>query len=455
MLNPDSVLDRLDQILAAHRGVDEYTVVAAGGERRVRNHRGDEQFEETLRVDAVVHRDLLGGRGSARLRVDARSARDQDALRAAVERAAQEAALGRGPEWSLPPPSAPARVSVADVRIAYEPAQALAELAAEIAVIERASGRDALWQVALERWHIALRDSHPQAGSYDSTLVTLTGVDRATGEPIAVRARALDQLDWAGAAAAAAARGRMRQRAQPLGAALSDVIFEQGALVPISELSVAPERHPPAPGAVDEQVRELAQFGWLGPLLLQAQAGWLRRGLARYQPGQSIYAGGAPAAGADGLSLSSDATSAQGLRCRPFGDWGEPARRVSLIEDGTAVRVLSDIREAALSGASPTGGPGNIAVAPGRHASEALREPGERRLVCVDSLSLLSVDPRSGDFSAEIDLAHLGDGTPTVGGGLRGNVFAVLAAARFSRELATRGWYTGPKLLRVDGVEVT
>lgn len=80
-----------------------------------------------------------------------------------------------------------------------------------------------------------------------------------------------------------------------------------------------------------------------------------------------------------------------------------------------------------------------------------------RPLLRVVEFSSFEPDPVTGDFVAEIRLGYEGGGAearPVKGGAVRGNVFEVLAGARFAVETGFFGEYAGPVAARLPGVVV-
>jgi predicted Zn-dependent protease len=453
------VSELLEQVMDALRrsdGVDDYVVVERAGERLESSRQGHARRVSERHVDVALHRDVRGGRGTAYVRISPQDAGQDGAVGALLAAAAERAASVQGPGWALPPPAAPARVPVSDAELAADPAAALASVRAQIAFAAGPQVSLGHWRIAVETWQVEVRTSLLLASAYPSTLISVDGFLAGSGERISVRSRRLDELDWASAVARAANRERGRARATRLPPGSYDLVLADDALVPDMGTAMAPERAAPwnsAAPAPSQAQAQLAAFGWFGPLLAQADAHLVRQGLSRYDLGRRIY-GDLPLRG-EPLTLSSDGTLPYALRSRPFGDWGEPTRQLTLIEDGVAVDILSDFREAALRGVVPTGGPGNVVLPPGRTLPDALRARAGRPVLEAVALSWLAVEPRTGDFAAEIDLGYLDDGTAVIGGGFRGNVFALLAGARYSARLAARAWYRGPEALRIDDVRMT
>lgn len=454
------LLERVIAALGRIDGVDDYVAVERAGERLERSRRSRVRRLSERHVDVALYRDRRGGRGAAHVRITAQEHDPGALLAQAVQRAAQV----QGPAWTLPTPAAPARVSVSDVELAADPDAALASIPARIAFGSGPQVTVGHWRIAVERWHVDVRNSLLLASSYPSTLIEVDALLAGSRERISVRSRRLDDLDWSGAVARATARVDARARAVSLAPGSYDLVLAGDALVAEGSEGLAPERAAPwasATAASGQALAGHAAFGWFGPLLAQSDARLVRQGLSRYGLGKSIYGSGygagqgsLPLRG-EPLTLTSDGTLPYGLRSRPFGDWGEPTRQLTLIEDGVAVGLLCDLREAALGGLLPTGGPGNVVLPPGRTLPDALRARAGRPVLEAVALAWLAVEPRTGDFAAELDLGYLDDGTAVTGGGFRGNVFAMLAGARFSARLAARSWYRGPEAMRIDDVRMT
>ena len=450
------LLERVTRAIRRIDGVDDYVLVERAGERLESSRRHRERRLSERHVDVALYRDGRGGRGVAQVRITAQE-RDPQAL---LAQAAERAAHVQGPAWSAPPPAAPARVTVSDIELAADPGAALASIPARLVFGAGPQLSLGQWRIAVERWQVEVRTSSLLASSFPSTLIEVDAFLADSRERIAVCARKLDDLDWTDAVARAAARADARARATALAPGRYDLVLSGEALIPDPGGAVAPERAAPwisAPAAPGQALAGHASFGWFGPLLAQSDARLVRQGLSRYGPGRSIYGAAHHSQSARGapLTLTSDGTVPYGLRSRPFGDWGEPTRQLTLIDGGVAVGLLCDLREAALRGVMPTGAPGNVVLPPGRTLPDTLRARVERPVVEAAALAWLAVEPRTGDFAAELDLGYLDDGTAVTGGGFRGNVFAILAGARYSARLTTRAWYRGPEAIRIDDVRMT
>jgi predicted Zn-dependent protease len=188
-------------------------------------------------------------------------------------------------------------------------------------------------------------------------------------------------------------------------------------------------------------------LGMLAAFAAQVDAGVERQGLTRYRSGQPVAEGAAAAA--DPLTLISDGTLAFGPRSAPIADDGEPVRRFTLVDRGTASGLALDHREAALRGESPNGGVRNLVVSAGSGGrDELLAAP----VLELEEVAWIDLDARTGDLSAAIGLATVHDarGSRAVSGGvMRIDAIAALALARRSAAVVRRGAYVGPAQWRL------
>lgn len=191
------------------------------------------------------------------------------------------------------------------------------------------------------------------------------------------------------------------------------------------------------------------------PLVFHASAQAAYQGISRFSVGDSVT-GGHPSG--DRLTLIGDATRPWGLRTTAFDEDGLPGGRVTVIEDGLFRRPWADTRYSTYLGIEPTGAFGNVTVLPGRWELDVLRSAAEGPVYEIVSFSHLSPDAISGDFTVEIRLGYRHDdrGTaPFKGGTLSGNVFDMLADARFSAEIFSDGNYFGPAAIRFANLTVS
>ena len=400
-------------------------------ERRTVRHRLEfgrlpcTQVQTEVRLEAIVFRDLREGRGEARFSVS--SASDAEVSRLA-RAAAAAAGHTIGPPWRMPPPSAPARVAVADLEVLAAPERALGELAERAATAlpkgaKLASGRA---EVVIEKHRVATSSGFE--GNFQATWLELSATAESGDRrfQIAAAARRPADLRLATAAAEALALGAFHA-APPPTAGRYDLIFRPGAIV-------------------------LPAWGWLRPVVAQADGLHARLGLSRYRSGGSIYS---RELRGDPLGVSSDGTRDFAPLSAPFAEWGAPVRRFPLVAEGRAEDVALDLREAGLRGRESNGGVRNLEVATGSLSDSALLELRERSVLEVISLDWLDISPY-GQFSAGIGAAREkgASGGLRRGGEFCGDVFDLFARTQFTTSAATRAWYRGPKAWRVDDVAV-
>ena len=470
--------ERLAHLLDAARGVDEWIatetrvrqVVQETGGRRSRSAR------ETATLGAVVFRDSDQGRGTARLWLDAGSG-DEGRVRALIASAVERAGLAVGPAWVLPAPAAPARVVVADPDVAVDPGTAVDSALAQLG---KAHGR--LASVARARIDAESRShravtSRGFASAFESTSIGFdvdVGVLSGSGtvlEACRGRVRSVRQLFLHRRVADAARTIARRMQVRSVEPGRYDLLLRPAAIAgPLAELD------PTAAGP--------AGFGWLAPLVAHAGGEWLRLGLSRHRPGQPVFrpgpysgptssapegpraarldprrppAGGEEPGGVfdegDRLTLVSDGTLDLAPLSAPFAELGEPVRRFDIVRAGIAAGLALDHREAALARTTPNGGVRNLVLAAGPTPATGLAGPGQHRLLEIDQLGWLDVDPRTGALTAEVRLGQVG-ATAVAGCLVIGNAFDLLARAHLSSETATLGWYRGPAAIRIDGVDV-
>jgi PmbA protein len=429
--------DGILRALKAQKVAREWVVASRTRRTGVVEHGARElrRVDEHARIDGVVHRDLATGRGSGRFVLEGDDRID------ALDRALAQAAAAVGPAWRLAPPAAAARVDLddasidADLDAAAETITTLAFGAARQARLVALAGGavtivDAVATVSRDELRVAT--SHGQDARWTATELELELRVQVRGRATSVRIRA------------------RRRGGLELAAALAEAVERLGAA----------DAGPPPPGRYPVVLRlaalaPLEGFGLWAGFAAQADAARVRRGLARYQPGQPI-ADGAVARG-EPLTISSDGTLPYGLASAPLDDDGAPVRRFTLVERGRAAELAFDPREAALAGARPNGGVRNLIVEPGASPAAALITSDDGPVVDVASLAWLDVAD-SGAFSAGVEFGWLRTGdqaTPITGAVIRGDAIAVLAAARRAAEVSTRGVYRGPVAIRTPPLAVS
>ncbi len=440
------VLEALAQ--AQTRGsVHEFVVVETVTARAAHEHDAmpTRRRVEAEALEATVFRDTRDGRGSASFTV----ARGEEvALDGLVAAAATRAGSGVGLSWKMPRPAAPARVEIADNYAAEDLDEVAAAIAAGIEPLIPTALHRSRHRIELEAVTTSVTTSTGFSSSYPSTEIDVAATlsDRgapARTESLHLRVCRRADLDLERHLNAAARRLRDRARAQPLPREHADLLLRDEAII-------AHDHRFTHTGAS-------SGYGWFGPVVAQASATLARQGLARYQLGQSIY--GHHEVTGDPLTIASDGTIPFATRSRPFSALGEPVRRFDIVREGIAAGLALDLREAALREVTPNGGLRNLVVAPGPTRLAELARTGERALVEVVELAWLDTNPRNGGFVAEIGLAYRhdrsrGEPLPMAGGVITGNVFALLARARFARETIAMDWYHGPAAWRVNDVAI-
>jgi predicted Zn-dependent protease len=386
----------------------------------------------------VVFRDRGTGRGDASFLVGDESI---SAIGELAREAAERAAVGGGPGWSLPQPAAPARVATADDWLASHLPAGADAIAGQLSSHLPDGYRLASAYLEVCRDNIAVATSNGFSSDYLGTRVhTSANIADPDGRPGEIErvvryARRIEDLELSKELPAAAAHLADRRAAVPTPPGTYNVALSGAAITCESAI----------PGQAEH-------FGWFAPFVAQASGSSARQGLSRYQPGQPVF--GAAPTGGDPISLSSDGTLGFGLRSAPFGPHGEPIRKFDLVRKGVAAGLALDLREAGLRKTTANGGVRNLVVASGSTRSADLVELASLE---VEELRWLEVDPSDGKVVAEIGLGYTRNGTertPVVGGVITGNVFAMLARARLSANRTLRGWYKGPSLIWMPDVTV-
>jgi predicted Zn-dependent protease len=191
-----------------------------------------------------------------------------------------------------------------------------------------------------------------------------------------------------------------------------------------------------------------------GPYPFHASAQAAYQGVSRFTVGQEVTP--EPARG-DKLSLWTDSARLFGNRAAPLDDEGFPANTTQLIADGIFQRPWGDAHYAAYLGVPATGVFGNIRVGLGSRTLSQLRLMGSRPVYEIVAFSLMSPDPASGNFVAEIKLGYRHDergSAPIKGGSISGNLFAAFGDAYFASELFSDGTYDGPVAIRFGDLTI-
>jgi hypothetical protein len=416
----DWVLIEREQDLAS---VDEHTKL-----RRV---------EHRVVWQVTVHFDSPAGRGTAHVTIDAVAG---DA-RAAVEQAVALAQSSIGPAWLSRPLAAPARVKLADPKLAQQPPL---DIAASIAKeLRRPTDVSANVSVLRERVNVVARQGfHTE---WTATLLHCEALVSAGKHSLIItreaRQKAALDLD------AALAAGK-----QDL-----DLVATAGA--------------PTAGPCAVVLAADAMLHGGLGvwaAFVSQADAVVERQGLTRYRERTPIAPGAEQVA--EPLTLTSNGALDYGVRSSPLGDQGEAVRTFALVERGIAVGLGLTPREGSLRGRDPNGGVRNLDVVAGTWPGTI--DNTATRTIEVRRLRSLAIDPYTGEASLEVGLAIEHGGAarggaarggaargeagakPFTGGALRIDLIAALAKAKRSTRLITRGAYHGPDAVWIDRAEL-
>jgi len=402
-------LDELARALRRHPGVSEFVIREVVEQRHYLQRRGPSQHlgEQTeSRLSARIFVDTRQGRGEAAMRLGS------DALpRHLLDAAVGRAALNVGPAWTLPAPTAPARVAVADAAVATDPTRALELVADTLA---------------------GAREATAWAAVADVRCVTSAGFDNRYRETrIGTRARAPH-----GGATASEARRVADLRPHALGAGQPAARTEQGEYA----LVLAASAHSGDP-----------RQSIFAPFLALADADSYRLGRSRIREGGSIE-------GAEQLSVWSDGTIDFGLHSRPFDDDGCGTRRFPLVDGGTLAGLALDARNAGLLGREPNGGIRNLVITTATASDVELLEARRRPVLVIDSASWIRAEPGSDTLTIGIRSGRVlgtADHERVVTGGIaHGSARSLLARPLGSNDRSDQGWYRGPALLRLGDCQV-
>ncbi len=461
-------------------------------------------------IAVSLYRDSERGRGTAEIWLEPGGVPLSQQLPSALA----HAAVNAGPGWRLPPPAAPARVQVADPELyggdAIDVATARVFAACDglQSALVAAGWRDvvvgqrAIW---VDRDFTVVRSSHGFSRAYPRSGVSVT-VELIDGNapPIQVHRRARRMADLGLAEISEISdqllrRRRDRARAKSVTEGTYDIVLSGPTLVdadqwdhrhpgmsgprwpPVWPSSRAPSRALPPfglamtpaaayrPGVALSPLRSSAwaDWGWFAPLVVRADARFVRLGLVEWQPGGVVVGAGrargsddprggeaTPGDGAPFLTVVSDGTLPYGAHSRPFGDLGEPVRRFDLVRGGRWGELALDIREGALRGRSANGGVANLLVSTGQFDSEALRQRDGRAVLDIVAWDWLVIDAWSARFTAAIGLAYTHDGVPVTGGRIQGNALDLWMRALRSSARQKSGWYWGPEAIRIPALDV-
>jgi len=356
---------------------------------------------------------------------------DRDQVEAAVFRASLQ---GNDP-YRLPEPAGPTPVPLADARLVEEPRRALDEMQERL--FDAASGhrrvRLSAGELFASRHEWRLLTSTGFEGRSESTNLNVEFVLLAAGEDGekesfgSYGARRIDDLDLAGRVALHA-----RQAADSLEAELPTsgrvaVVMSEGTFTPL-----------------------------LGPFASATSGGTVFQGTSPVELGGPLF--GDREVRGDPLSLASDPTVPYGAMSGAFDGEGLVLRRVPVIENGRVGHLMASKQFADYLDLPATGSWRNRVIPAGSHATEALLDPSDGRVLHVVDFSWLNPDQVRGAFTTEIRVGYeiMPGGTRVVrGGSLAGNAYDLFANAIHSRETERRGAYHGPSTIRFEGLTVT
>jgi predicted Zn-dependent protease len=425
--------ERIADELRRAPGIDEFSLELIEEDRyeHLYSQSPARYMRRTQRAIADVFVDGQEGRGHASVEL-----KTTEALAPQIAAAREMAERAMGPAWRMPPPAAPARVRTSYQAWAADPTEHLDALAAML-IDATASG--ATVPTARLSLRVASRRVITSGGFDNSTASTTFHLDATLrargGETVPLRAVAMQPGDvhLQRDVEAALRQSKALTSARPVSTGRFDVALDIDAYAPL----------------------EAEDFGFFTPIVEQARGALVSAGLSLYQRGQAIESGEARG---DRLSVDSDGTLDFGMRSHSFGEHGQPVRRFPLVKHGRAGELALGLREAALRGALPNGGAGNLVIEGGsKHAEELLQPGADRSLLHIHRVAAWSSSAR-GDLETTIDWATLrsreGAAVAIAGGLLADNLFSLLTECYFSRERARRGFCTGPRVIRLQNVTV-
>ena len=424
-LTVDKIAKRLKQTSGFDEWIIRERVVSSTLRELSRNDLSANRFDH--RFDVSVLLDRRADRGEASFEVGpADEARLSDAIDTALERAA----AATGPSWRLPPPAAPARVLLADEMLSADPESVIADLAARLGTPTRGT-LVTLASIRIDAGSNRVRLSSGLDHTYRFTEVAIGGAlnlgkaGATASKAFARRRLRLADLDVEGELALETELLTSSGAALPLEPRTYDLVFAAEALAP--------------DGQVDS---------WLAPFAEQASAQLIRRGLARYQPGQAV----SDNSDGDSVRIASDGTIDFALESAPVDEGGAPVRRFDLVTEGRAVGVALNLREAALSGTSANGGARNLSIATGTRSLNEMTDGSRPRLV-ISALDYLRIDRATGEAIGQIALASSSESKQLrTGGDFAFNIFDAIGRVRLSSEKAESG--RGPAWIGIPEVKI-
>ncbi len=420
--------------LSAALAVDEYVVselrasAASISLDKLRSTESAHVLTGTLYVDRKQ------GRGTA-----AFSARHGESISDRIKEASTRAFGALGPAWTLPPPSAPSRVTVRDVDDPAAPAEiaehVLSEFSRSLGTTTRALSATASAELSAHRAIVSTGFD----GQYSSANIELRAMlefKNGAPVPLALSIRRLADLNDVLDRELARARERSvdASDARPLSSGMFDIALELSAYTPVADYD----------------------FGIWTPLVDQANAERVRAGISSHALGQPLLV--EPTTG-DALSISSVGNLDYALRCAPFSKDGQAVRGFPIVTRGVATGYSVNHRDSALGAGIANGGVRRLQIAGGKESSEELGRPRVRPLLLVKAVDSLT-QTRAGGLLLEIASGELRQrdalgtmrSTPIRGGIVAGQLRDWLPRMRLSSETTDTSWMHGPRRLRVDRI---
>lgn len=429
---PEALIRALQEAV----GVDEYIVSARQTQALRRELSGEmaEDQKQGMELEAKVFIDRELGRGQSHFSVTPGAQ-----LRSLIEDAAARALGGLGPAWRLSPPSAPARLQLADTEWAENLSRSVDLLIEKFQAHLPSAMRLLQGSIQLELVNTRTIMSNGFDNQFGSTSALIQAQLQASGGSVVtieIHARRQEDLRWQALFADAERRSLSGSAAVENEPGEYDLLLLSSAYTPQSA----------------------SDFGLWTPLAYQCDAALAANGFARYQVGQEILA--KPARG-DSLSLRSDGARDFGPRSAPFDAEGQGIRRFSLVEKGRAAGQSVNYRDSARQKTMANGGVRNLVMDSGASSLSELSVPGERPLLLVHSLSDLHAEARgglclrvTGSQRLEQDAEGKTQSRESRGGVLCGNLYEWLQDARFSSERRDLLWFDGPEAIRFNKVHL-
>ena len=442
------MLEQVMRTLDQHPGVHDWLIrhlrsastqyyLAGGSPENART-------SESERLEVEVHNDHPAQRGGGPSRGSASiTLLPAEALRVSerIEQAVFMAGLTDNPPYGLPGPAVYPSVLTADRLLEVEPARIARDLGEQVRAAVAAE-RDvslASAEFFIDRITLTLVNSRGIRAEREGTSLladlVLLARDPATNAEteahVEVRRRALEQLDLAALA---------RRQAQYARDTLRDGVPATGRFPVIVS---------------GDALHHLLGGHGLSPFAFRSSAQYKYQQLSPWEVGRSIFGDVTPTG--DPLTVYANAILPWGTRSAPFDDEGHPGQRLLILEHGVLQSFWATQRYAEYLGLPPTGSFGNLEVLPGSMPFADMWG-GDGSLLHVVAFSAMSPDPVTGNFVGEIRLGYEkrgGEVRPIKGGSLSGNLFADLAAARFSPETVMLGDYLGPQAARFPALTVS